>query len=94
MRLRVLPIVYDASAHAEPVICPAISCRIAAGTTWYVEVFKCKRDVPNIRRWLAAVYGDAALAQLPPHHESVWQQGVPHQHCSDGGVRGPAVRGR
>lgn len=42
----------------------------------------------------AGVHGHPALAQQPLEHEPVRQQGVPHQHCPDGGLCGPAERGR
>ena len=41
----------------------------------------------------AGLHGHPALAQQPLEHEPVWQQGLPHQHCPDGGVCGPAECG-
>ncbi len=40
------------------------------------------------------VHGHAVLPQLAAHHVAVRQQGLPHQHRADGGVRGAAERGR
>ena len=42
----------------------------------------------------AGVHGHFALAQQPLEHESVWEQGLSHQHCPDGGLCGSAGCGR
>ena len=39
------------------------------------------------------VHVHAALSQFSAYHEPVRQQGLAHQYCPDGGMRGPTKRG-